>query len=354
MKLYPIVAMLSGIACTLSIASDVFVMKDGSTIEGSILREDSTTYVLEVHVTKSIRDERVIAKADVEKIKRELPEQIAFKQIEKLTPTLDLQTTDEYGRRIRAVEKFLTDYRLSSKSNDAKEILATLKSEVNEILAGGIKLNDKIIPATEYKANAYDIDARIQEKKIRRLIADFQSLQALRAFSVFERDFRNTSAYIALVPQIYQLLAAYSADAAQLLGTLDARVKDRNLGLLRMPVADRRITENAIREEAAELEVRFKTEKDTRIPWVTVHPFCRLALEDTVNSSKQELTRLATVKNTPLQDAGKGYRDLITLIQNKAAPAEITSAITALRAAMVPERYLATLETSLPPGETDS
>ena len=46
--------------------ADTFVLKDGTTIEGTVIRQDDdANYVIEVQVTSTIKDERVIPKADV-------------------------------------------------------------------------------------------------------------------------------------------------------------------------------------------------------------------------------------------------------------------------------------------------
>ena len=353
MPTHPLATSLCFLALLFPAAADTFVMKDGSKLEGSILSEDASSYLLEVRFAEGIKDERRINKADVKKIERVYPDQIAFAAIKKLTPTPDLLTPEEYAKRIRAVEKFLGDFRLTSRSKEAEAILATLKAEANEVLAGGIKINGVIVPAAEYSANAYEIDARIQAAKIRKLVNDAQSLQALRAFPGFGNDFQNTTAYAELVPLIKQVITSYMGEVGQSLASFEARVKERKVGLDRMPIADRRLTENAIREETAELEARFKKEKDAKLDWVTIHPFFKPSLEDTMTFAKQELVRLSAVKNEPVVDGGKAFRDAMTLVQSKADAAEITAAIAAAKTAMVPERYLAMLEAGAP-GNADN
>ena len=353
MNFYPITAPVCLLSLIVSAAAEVFVMKDGTKLEGSILREDATSYVIEVKVTKSIKGERVIAKANVEKIERVPPDKLAFAVIEKLTPTPDLLTLDAYAKRIRAVEQFLANHRLSAKLKDAKEILATLKAEANEILAGGIKLNGKIIPAAEYQAKAYDIDARIQEANLRKFASDLKYLQTLRTFTKFERNFRNTASYRALVPLMNQVMTSHIAEANQLLSTYEAHEQERKVGLERMPRAERRATENAIREENAALEAQFTKEKDARLGWVSIHPFCKSALDETLAFGQQEIARLATVRDEPVVDGGKLFRDAMSLIRNKGESAEIAAAITAAKTAMLPARYIAILEAAAPEVKTD-
>ena len=93
MKIRPITASLWILALTLPAVADTFFLKDGTTMEGKILRQDATAYFVEVNVTKSIKDERSIAKADVVKVEREQPDLIAFVELSKLIPAPDLLTT---------------------------------------------------------------------------------------------------------------------------------------------------------------------------------------------------------------------------------------------------------------------
>ncbi len=344
MKSHSIAASFSLLCLMLPAVADTFILKDGSKLEGSIIRQDATSYVVEVKVSKTIKDEKVIAKADVAKIEKTDPEISAFEEIEKLVPTPDLLSKEEYDQRIRLAEKYLVDYRGSAKTKEAKAIIATLKSEAGEILAGGIKLKGKIVSSGEYRANAYEIDARIMETKIRALVENSQYLSALRMFSEFDRDFRNTTAHASLLPLIQQVVTAYLDEINNLLSTFDARAKQRQIGLDLMPSTERRRTEGAIRDEEAQFEKQLKEEKDAKVVWVTVHPLFKPSLADTLNFGKSEQSRLLSLKTGSPVDGGKAFRDAYNLIQSKGDSKAVPAAISAAKSALVAPRYIAKLE----------
>jgi hypothetical protein len=331
-------------ALTLGVEADTFILKDGASVEGFILREDDTSYVVEVQVTKGIKDERVIAKADVAKVEGEKKDLIAFESIARFIPTPDALTAAEYASRIAAVERFLKDYGESSKSNHAKEILGNLKDEANEILAGGIKSHGMLITAAEYRANALDIDAAIQEGKIRALLKEGRFVEALRAFSGFDREFRNTKARAALLPVIIQTINGYLARTAQALSGHDSLVKEREAGLQRMQPDDRRKTREALAEEAAGFAARLKAEKEAKVGWVSTHPSCKPSLDETMTFGKQELNRLTATAAPPAVDAGTAFRDALRKIRGNADAAAKAAALGEAGTAMVSERYLAILE----------
>lgn len=344
MKKTPLAASLCLWTLALPCVADTFTLKDGTVLEASVLKEDPESYTLEVQITKSIKDERKVAKADVQKVDRAKPDLIAFVAIGKLVPTPDYLTEDEYTQKISAVTKFLDQNKGSSKVKDAKAILETLKTESAAVAAGGIKVNGKLVSAAEYQANAYDIDARIQEAKIRSLADAGEILAALRAFTDFDKEYRTTLSYGTLAPFMIEQIKGYVAEARQSLATLDARIKERQVGLQRMASADRQDTETAIKEETAAIEARYASEKSGKQSWPTMSPYHKASIDDTVRFGELELTRLVAVKTTLGVDGGKAFRDAYTAVQGGATAASISTALAAAKTALVPARYLAPLE----------
>lgn len=322
-------------------------LKDGTTLEGSVLREEGDNYVLLVNVTKNIKDEKIVAKKDVKKIEADKPDLLAFAEIEKLVPVPDLVKESEYERRIKLVEEFIKEHRGSSKTRTAREMLETLKSEANQIGSGGIKIRGKIIMPDEYRANAYELDAVVQENAIRALVAQGRLLDALRRFTVFDRDFRNTAPFRAILPLMRQVVISYNAEAEQSLSTLDKRVEERTAGLARMQPADRTATERAIAEEELALETNFKAEKDSKIGWVTPHPFSKSALTETSRYSRQELSRIAKLSSAPFVDAGKAYRDAYQAILRASDQAAVRQVMQDVKSARLPAKYMETLQAEL-------
>lgn len=344
MKKKTFLAALALMSVSISATADTFVLKDGTTVEGKVLEETPETYVLEVQVTKSIKDERVIQKADVEKVSREVPDAKAFEQVSKLVPVPDFQAEDEYLSRIATVNKFLKDHPDSTNASKAKEILATLKAEAGELAAGGIKSGGRVLSPQDYKPNAYELDARVMESKIRALMDANHSVAALRQFTEFDRDYRMTLPFGALKGPITQLMNSYLSEARYNLETFDARTKQRNVGLDRMTRENRMVAEKAITEENAALEARLKTEKDSKVGWVTPAPFNKAVLEEAVRFADTETKRIAAVQIELGTDAGKVYRDLYQAVNGDADAAAVSAAVTAAKNAAIPARYITPLE----------
>lgn len=346
MKKTPAFVALSLLAFPLTAVADTFTLKDGSTIEAKVLKEDSESYFLEVQVTKSIRDERTVPKADVVKVVRERPDLKAFEAIKGIVPTPDLTSEADYIAKISSVEKFLKAYPMSTSAKDAKVILETLKKEVNEIAAGGVKIDGKVVPKEDYLANAYDFDARVQEAKIRKLLADGQSLAALRLFSDFDRDYRTSLAYGSLLPLAKQMIQNHISESQEALASMEARKKERDIGLQRMSNEDRARTEGAIKEQDDAIDARYKSEREGAVKqlWVTTSPFHKSSLEEAVRFGQTELARISEVKTEIGVDGGKAYRELYSAVHSDANAATVSAAVTAAKTTQVPARYIEPLE----------
>jgi hypothetical protein len=240
------------------------------------------------------------------------------------------------------VEKFLAAYPESTKSKDADAILVELKAESALVLAGGVKMNGEMISPADYQANAYEIDSQISAASIRNLLKSRRTLQALRAFSVFDNDFLNTEVRRELVPLITQTINSYLIEVGALASSYDQRVKKRDIGLERMSGADRVTTERAIKEESAAQEAYFEREKAAAIGWVLTHPFCKPTLDDTLSFGSQELSRINTSESD--KDGGKLFRDALTLIKDVGDDSAISAAISAAESAKVAPRYIEILK----------
>jgi len=344
MKTKSLFAAVSLSSLVLPCVADTFKLKDGTSLEAKVISETPESYLLEVQVTKSIKDEKTVAKADVLKVEKEQLDLKAFALVEKLIPTQDLLTTDEYAQLIATAEKFLKDFSTSPKTTDAKKILSTLKDEAAKVGAGGLKVNGSMVTPAQYEANAYELDARVQEVKIRSLVKNGRTLEALRAYADFEKDYAATLPAGSLRPIMLQVMQSYVEEVRESLASYDARVKKRTSGLDQMTGDDRKATEAAIGEENAAFDARLKAEKEGKITWVSTDPYNKTSLDETVKYGDSELKRLSTVKPVLGQDAGKAYRDAYALVHGSGTSTTISPALSAAKTAGVPVRYMTPLE----------
>lgn len=344
MKRYPslsilLIAGLMPLAC-----ADTLQLKDGTKLEGKILKEDPQSYLVEVMVTKSIKEEKTIAKTDVVKIDRVKPEEIAFAALSKLAPAPDLLGAGEYQVRISKLEKFLKEFPTGTTAAKAKAMIDELAKEQAAVAEGGVKLNGTIIPAAERDANKVELSARAAELAIRAHVQASEWLPALRKFSEFERDYSTTLPFKESLPVVKQAIEAYRSQVNEAIASLPKRLEDRKVGLERMTSEVRNGSMRAIEEQNAAVEKRYADEKKAGVKWVTPDLFHKASLDDASRFADQELKRLQTLKTDAKIDAGKAWRDAWAAVHGSDAKA-VTTAMTDVKAAKIAPELVAELET---------
>ncbi len=334
-----LLASLIPLAC-----ADTIQLKDGTKLEGKILKEDPQSYLVEVMVTKSIKEEKTIAKADVAKIDRVKPDEVAFATLSKLIPAPDLLTAVEYQVRISKLEKFIQEFPTGTSTPKAKAMIDELAKEQAAVAEGGIKLNGNIIPASERDANKVELAARTLERSIRAHVQASEWLPALRKFSDFERDYSTTLPFKESLPVVKQAIEAYRTQVNETAASLPKRLEDRKVGLERMTSEDRNGSTRAIDEQNAAVEKRYTDEKKAGVKWVTPDSFHKASLDDTSRFADLELKRLQALKLDSKIDAGKAWRDAWAAVHGSDAKA-VTTAMADVKAAKISPELIAELET---------
>ena len=322
-----------------------FTLKNKTVLKGEVIRIQGDSYVIEYQVTPSIKDLKTVPKADIVKIVTDKPDAKAFELIAKLTPTPDFLTAAEYQQRLAAVQAFLAKFPKGSMVKEANEILKTLTNENAEVSAGGRKVGGLMIKATEYRANAFDLDARVLDAKIRNAAKSSQWLTALRAFGELDKDYQSAVCYREVLPVVVRVLQSFRSQIDSSLKSYEARMGQRAAELEAMPPADREATKRAIEGESSKLEKLYQLEKSSAQPWVTPHADLKQSLDDDLALADAELQRLTTAQPAaPAADGGKIFRHTWKVLHSEADAEEMEKSLAAAEVAALPERYLKLLQ----------
>lgn len=284
------------------VLADTVVLNSGESFEGKIIFEDDTQVVLEVQVTKSIKDEKKFLKSDVKTITKQAADVEDFEKIKGLVPVPDLTDTADYEERLKKLAEFSKNHPKSNKLKEVKVMQELLDRELAVVRPGGFKLSGVLVSHQDYLADAYSYDEKILVKKIQHEISRRNFIGALRLFSQFEANFADGKMRENLLPSIKQVLAAYRITLSESLEGYDGRMKEREAGLARMSPENRADTEQAIAEEMAELKNRFDREKAEKNPWVTPHANMKETIIEALRQVDTEIRRLeAPSKRQPLE-----------------------------------------------------
>jgi hypothetical protein len=278
----------------MAVVADVVVLNDGKTLEGKIIFEDDTHYLIEMHVTKSIKDEKKILKSEVKAVQKEAPDTEAFGNLKELVPTPDLLEASEYELRMKKIEDFIKEFPKSPKLGEARNMYKRLDDELSYVTQGGFKFSGEMVTNEEYLASAYAYDQLIAVAKINRDIEHRNFLGALRGFSDYELKFADAQSREALIPKMKQVLIAYKSSLTESMAGYDSRIQAREVGLARMGVDDRLRTERAIDEQMAALKSRFDQEKSARNTWITPDAYLKESIQEALRQVDGEIKRLDT------------------------------------------------------------
>jgi len=254
--------------------ADTIVLKTGKKYEGKVISENATSYLVEIQVTKSIKDERRFLKDNVEEILKESNVDKDFKMLGKLVPVPDQTDAKRYELIIKNVQDFLAKHPKSAQAKNVQAALTVLEKEYTIISKGGIKLNGQLITASEIDANAYDIHAHIIGKKMKQLASQGSYQPALRQWEILKRDYAHSTAYIDSLPLASRILQSYLKQLKEYTKDLDARKAKRASVLKSLNENDRdRAEQNIAQKQAAYEKLIEKEEKELRTSWLTIDLF---------------------------------------------------------------------------------
>ena len=264
-----------------------------------------------------------------------------------LVPRRFLQELADAARRVgldEAVESRVLDP--GQGDRELRSPLAVKSQESADVEAGGRKMGGLMTKGTDYRANAFELDAKVLESKIRTAAKNSQRLAALRAFAELDKEYQSTACYREVLPVVVKVLQEFKAQVAANLATFDARVEKRAADLEKMSQAERDSTQRALDAEAAKLEAFYQQEKSAQQPWVTPNPEHKQSLEDDNSLADSELQRLKTP--TPAAtDGGKVFRNAWKVIHSEADAEAMEKAVAEAEAAALPERYLKMLQDAI-------
>lgn len=348
MKPYRLFRLLPLLAISNALA-DSFELKDGTKFEGTILREEGSDYIIQVQVTKSIKDERRIPKADVVSQVAEKKDETAFPEIAKLVPAPDLLDAAGYDARIRKVEAFIKEFPQSPRNAEVRKIHDTLETERAVITEGGIKFEGKMVTAAERAPKAYALDASILASSLKTAVEAGDVLTALRTWSKLETNFAGSTAYRENIPFIVKVMRAHLGNVTTTLTGFDARVKARASSLAGMNGNDRVRSEQAIQEEQDAYLARVAREKADGIKWPSLDPYVKVPLEETKRMLDSEIRRLSNLDPGNLRNTEEAYEEAYAAVTKpEATPQEIQTALSKARSANLPAAYVEMLTKAAP------
>lgn len=333
------------ISLVLPISADILTLKDGTKIDGTITKRTLEEYEVEVQVSKSRTEKKIIKRADVAETKLTKPAEAAFnKQVAGLFPVQPFTPVEEYEKRVQTIETFLAEHKISKSGIQAKKMLTELKTELAAIKAGGLRVSSGesgLLTAEQVQADHLGIQAHIATGKFESLVKKRSYIAALRQYEFVERDFFATQAQRKALPLMRSLTATYANLLQRELNQFDAREERRMKTLERLSENDRRRAKEADSIRMKSFEKTWAKEEEEQITWASVNIKDAGSIEDTINQLKDESERLLGIitELEDFQETDKLYQTGWVAAGEKNKD-QVTEIIAELNKAGIPETYI--------------
>lgn len=175
--------------------ADAVILKNGERIDGKITSETDADVTIQYKVTASISDERVIKKAEVEKIEKTSPDVEAWAQFKDFKLGEDSMDPTAYTHYIGALNGFLTQYPQSPSVGAAKALLGAIEGEKKRMDAGEYKFDGKWLSKEEMKNERVQILGHSYLRQLKRFTAAGRLQDAIGVFEALEKQASGSAAF---------------------------------------------------------------------------------------------------------------------------------------------------------------
>ena len=322
---------------------DTLTLNDGRIIEGTITEETADNVFIEVNVTKSIKEERIIKLSDIANIVRTGRDSAEADALEKLVPTADGTTPDQYDEMLnKKVRPFLIKNKTSEHYDRVKKIEEILVDEKKKVEDGQVRFGSKWYTKEDMEQNRVDIDAGQALETAKALAQSGNLTGSLNLLEPFTTIYSSAESADDALKVRAQVLDALQTRAESDLATVDARLKQRTSDLDKLSAENRRVTEQARASEMAAAKARFDAEsKNPAVVWKSYDPLNK-SLLTSLKSQAQRAKSAKPVTNTLAEDYRQARAALIAGDVEKAE--EHVQAVSRVKGA---ERYSEELDIAL-------
>ena len=318
------------VLATCSVQADKITLKDGKIIEGEVISETDTEYVVSVAYSKSIRTRKTFKKSEIADIQKEAPDLKPYEALKDVLPTPDRLSVVGYEQLIESrVKPFLNSFPNSKYTLEVKKTLATLESELARAKAGDVKLDGEWIDAAEWNANALELDAQVLVKRMKALAARKSYRSALLIYDKINTEFHSADAANDASQVALQFLPKYSAQIKKLEAEAPAKLEKRDKALKSMAARDSSRMKKAYDEIEAKHQAALAKAKESRTKWLPVSEFDSRTLQTLARNIDTEITNIqrggtrtsnqtstSAVYRNAWEAAGKGNTNEVRRLQS--------------------------------------
>jgi hypothetical protein len=207
--------------------ADTLILKDGTKIRGEILEEGPSGITIECRVTPTIKDQKIVAKSDIEKVEKVSQDQKDFQELGSLDTPPTVTDTSFYDPLIdRKLPEFISKYPDSSLNSEACERLKALTQERERVQRGDRRLESVWITASEIAAEPYQSGALVKFTCIKMVAASNNAVEALKGYELLEKSYPGSAVMPDAVPIALQQLQQLQSQVAVAKANVEIELKN--------------------------------------------------------------------------------------------------------------------------------
>jgi hypothetical protein len=298
MKVLPLQRLLPALLAlsTATVSADEIKMKSGQTYTGRITFDANDIVKIELNVSGSIKETKVLARADIASITKDAPDDVEFNNLQKLLPTPSLLPVENYRKMLETgPDTFLRNFPESKHAAKVKEIRETLAKELDQVERGYLKLDNEWITPQDKIDFPELVDSRIRLARmgVYAKTPNINSfISALREFEFIEENYLGSPAF----PKAAELAIGTISNLGRQLQTLSANVEYQNAEFERSlavasPENRAQITAARAREDKLFTD-RVAADKKAGIKWVQLNFRSKPSIDEYLKLAGAELTRI--------------------------------------------------------------
>ncbi|MDR3403097.1 MAG: hypothetical protein P4L99_11425 [Chthoniobacter sp.] len=302
-KIHPAVVRALTIAMFLSSAlADTVTLKSGEHLEGKITKETDKDVTIEVQVSAGIVDERVVPKAEIEKVSKISPEVEAYQAIERIQLQPNSMPAAQYDRYIAALDAFVQQFPTSPQAADVRKTLNAFELEQKRVEGGEVKLNGDWLNKDEVQKEKVQINGQIAFNYMKAESAAGDYVDALNAFATLEKSYPGASVMPDAIELARKIIPALQTELERAIPEQKILKTQRDKGAKAAGAAQRaQIQAAAKAEDAAADAAAVAAEAANR--WAPLNKSSAKCLTSLLARSVKETTRLAALHPESMRES---------------------------------------------------
>lgn len=284
--------------------ADSVTLTSGEKLEGTIKSDTDAGVTMEVRVTAGITDERTIPRAEIAKVEKAAPDELAYAEIKGIRT--DPQTSfpaETYEHYIFALKGFQTKYPASPHFADVQHTLDDLQREKERVAAGEVKFLGRWLSKEEAEKRGVQIQAAAQFAAMKEQAARNDVMGALLTFDALEKTRSNTRAYPDAVDLARQLLPRLQAMLAAGVKAFNFQQTEFQKELALQAEPQKSDLLNAYKREQAQFDAALATAAKNGSKWPPFLPRSAKSLTAVGQTAATEITRLSTIPTQKMRES---------------------------------------------------